>query len=248
MSGAPRFMITSAAIDAGRARVTGKELHHLRDVMRLAAGSAIVLVAEDGRAYAAHIERFEDGAAIAAITGIVAPHRPRARVILAAALIKGPRMDFMVEKAVELGATELWPLLTARAVVRSASAERLERWRRLADAAIKQSLGAAPMTIVAPLAVEAMTAIVPDEMLAILCAQDGEPLGRILRDRRPPGMLIACGPEGDFDDGERARMLAAGFVTAGLGPNRLRSETAAIAALSIVAGAQDENGDETRAR
>lgn len=241
MSGPPRFLIAPAAIDGDSARVTGKELHHLRDVMRLAPGASIVLMAEDGAAYAARLERFEDGAAIATLMGVVTPSRPRARMILAAAMIKGPRMDFLVEKAVELGATDLWPLITARTVVRSASAERLERWRRLADAAVKQSRGSAPMAIAPPLTAAAMTAIVPQETLAILCAQDGEPFARILRDRRPRSMLIACGPEGDFDDGERALMIAAGFVAAGLGPNRLRSETAALAALSIAAGAQDEN-------
>ena len=62
--------------------------------------------------------------------------RPRvestAELILAAAMIKGPRMDFIVEKAAELGATELWPVLSARGVVREAGGERLARWRRLA--------------------------------------------------------------------------------------------------------------------
>ncbi|MGA2409087.1 MAG: RsmE family RNA methyltransferase [Candidatus Binataceae bacterium] len=241
MSGPPRFMITPEAIDGDRARITGKELHHLRGVMRLAPGAEIVLMAADGTAYSARLDRFDGGAAIATIINAVTRGRPRARIILAAAIIKGPRMDIMVEKAVELGATDLWPLITARGVVRSSSADRLERWGRLAGAAIKQSRTAVPMVIAPPLTVAAMAAIVPIETVAILCAQDGEPLARILRERQPRSMVIACGPEGDFDDGERACMAAAGFAAASLGPNRLRSETAAIAALSIAAGALDES-------
>ena len=96
------------------------------------------------------------------------------------------------------------------------------------------------MMIAAPMTVAAMTAIVPAGALAILCAQGGAPLGRIVRERHAPAILVACGPEGDFDDAERARMAAHGFVEAGLGPNRLRSETAALAALSIVAGSLAE--------
>jgi 16S rRNA (uracil1498-N3)-methyltransferase len=149
-------------------------------------------------------------------------------------------MDFLVEKACELGATELWLLITARSVLHSPSIDRRERWQRLADAASKQSLSAAPMRIIEPLTVAAMTSIVPADWLAILCAQGGEPLARIVRERRPSTILIACGPEGDFDEAERTQMLTAGFVAAGLGPNRLRSETAAMTALSIAAGAMDE--------
>jgi RsmE family RNA methyltransferase len=72
--------------------------------------------------------------------------------------------------------------------------------------------------------------------LALICAQGGEPLGEVIRPVHPRAILIAVGPEGDFDDSERAKAANAGFVAAGLGPNRLRSETAALAAVSIAAG------------
>jgi 16S rRNA (uracil1498-N3)-methyltransferase len=239
MSRPPRFIVASGAIENGVARVTGKDLHHLRDVRRLAPGAVLELIDEAGSTYTGRIKRFELDAAVVALDGSLMPKLPDARIILAAAIIKGPRMDFLVEKAVELGATELWPLITTRGVV-SPSTDRRERWLRLADAAAKQSLTTAPMQIFEPLTIAAMAAIVPPDSLAILCAQGGEPLARIVRERRPQTILMACGPEGDFDDAERAQILAAGFVAAGLGLNRLRSETAALAALSIAAGALDE--------
>jgi 16S rRNA (uracil1498-N3)-methyltransferase len=200
-------------------------------------GAPIELVDASGTAYTGRIVRFEQEAAIAMIEGRAAAVPKAARIILAAGIIKGARMDFLVEKAVELGADELWPLETARGLVHGPSAERRERWARLAEAAGKQSLSFGSMTIRAPLTVAAMTAIVPASTLAILCAQGNAPLGRIVRERHSPAILIACGPEGDFDDAESARMAAAGFVSAGLGPNRLRSETASLAALSILADA-----------
>jgi 16S rRNA (uracil1498-N3)-methyltransferase len=236
----PRFIISTASIVGGLARVTGSELHHLRDVRRLGLGAALELLDEAGMAYTGHIERFEPDAAVVALDGSPTPAQPSTRIILAPAIIKGPRMDFLVEKAVELGASELWPLLTARGVVRSLTPDRRDRWRRLADAATKQSLTDSPTRIAEPLTVSAMAAIVPPASLAILCAQGGDSFARIVRDRRPQTILMACGPEGDFDTTERAQMIAAGFVVTGLGPHRLRSETAALAALSIVAGALDE--------
>jgi 16S rRNA (uracil1498-N3)-methyltransferase len=194
------------------------------------------MVDTSGIIYAGRVARFEPQAAIITIESAMAAISNLPRIILAAAIIKGPRMDFMVEKAVELGATELWPLETARGVVRGPSEDRRERWVRLAEAAAKQSFGSGPMKIAAPLTVAAMTAIVPAGALAVLCTQGGAPLGRIVREPYAPALVIACGPEGDFDDAEKTQMINAGFIAGGLGPNRLRSETAALAALSIVAG------------
>ncbi len=150
-------------------------------------------------------------------------------------------MDFVVEKAAELGATMLWPLECARAVVRDPGEERLARWRRLA---LRRHQA------------EPDAAADGDSAAAFGCrggprSAKRDPRGRLHRRRRaarrrsfaatrPRAMLIACGPEGDFDPAEYAAMEAAGFVAAGLGPNRLRSETAALAALSVAAGALDE--------
>ena len=67
-------------------------------------------------------------------------------------------------------------------------------------------------------------------------------LGMVLREARRRALLLLCGPEGDFTDEEMASVRAAGFLPAGLGTRRLRSETAALAALSIAAGTLDEFG------
>jgi 16S rRNA (uracil1498-N3)-methyltransferase len=65
-------------------------------------------------------------------------------------------------------------------------------------------------------------------------------MASVIRRERPPAVMIACGPEGDFDGAEIAAAAEAGFAAVGLGRNRLRSETAAIAAVSIAAGILDE--------
>ncbi|MGA8058846.1 MAG: RsmE family RNA methyltransferase, partial [Candidatus Binataceae bacterium] len=147
-----RFAISSAAVDGAVALVGGAELHHMRDVMRLMPGAEVALFDERGAEYAGTIRSFQ---ARHAVIEIAAATRARAEatagLILAAAVIKGPRMDFLVEKAAELGAAELWPVLCTRGVVREVGGERLARWRRLAMAAAKQSLAPRAMLMQEPL-------------------------------------------------------------------------------------------------
>jgi 16S rRNA (uracil1498-N3)-methyltransferase len=98
------------------------------------------------------------------------------------------------------------------------------------------------MAIGDPLDVNTMAANVHSAALAVTCVPGAEPLGAVLRrtadslKARPAIVIIAVGPEGDFTADELAAMRKAGFVAAGLGGNRLRSETAALAALSITTG------------
>jgi 16S rRNA (uracil1498-N3)-methyltransferase len=236
----PRFALEPGALNGGSAHIGGAELHHMRDVMRLGPGGVVRLLAGDGTEFSGRIAHFESDHAVIEITGRLESEATRATIILAAAIIKGPRMDFMVEKAAELGASSFWPLECVRAVVREPGHERIARWRRLALAAAKQSLAPHAMGIRPPVTVAEAAREVPKETFAVFCAEGADPLAALVRRTRPRATLIACGPEGDFDAAEYAAMHAAGFVAAGLGPNRLRSETAALAALSLVAGALDE--------
>jgi 16S rRNA (uracil1498-N3)-methyltransferase len=241
-----RFALRHPIID-GTAIIDGAELHHLRDVMRLREGAAIALLAADHVQHLARIEKFEDSRAILRIEK-TAPAVETQPLILATAIIKGPRMDFLVEKAAELGVTELWPMLCARGVVRAPGAERISRWRRLAIAAAKQSLAPAlelrdPIQfadLIRSIAKATLASGAPDAVLKIVCTMEAEPIASVFRRIRPRGVIIACGPEGDFTDSELALAKRAGFAAAGLGNNRLRSETAAIAAVSVAAALLDE--------
>ncbi len=234
----PRFSIPRAPDAAHLALVEGAEFHHMRTVLRLALDARVSLLDPAGVEHQGTIERYERGRAVIRVESS-SPQPPSpapTRIILAAAIVKGPRMDFVVEKAAELGASELWPIVSARGLVRSPGADRLARWGRLGLAAAKQSHSPAAMRIRSPIGFDDMVGAVPPRTLAVICAQGAEPLAAVIRRLRPRAILIAVGPEGDFDDDERAKAANAGFVAARLGPNRLRSETAAIAAVSIAAG------------
>jgi 16S rRNA (uracil1498-N3)-methyltransferase len=236
-----RFAISSVAVDGAVARVDGAELHHMRDVMRLAPGTAIALFDERGAEYAGTIRSYEARHALVEIAAAASPRaESTAGLILAAAVIKGPRMDFLVEKAAELGAAELWPVLCAHGVIREVGGERLARWRRLAIAAAKQSLAPRAIEIAAPLGLGDLIRRPDRGRLCVVLSPGAPALGAVLRAARRRSILLLCGPEGGFTEDELAAVRAAGFVAAGLGGRRLRSETAAFAALSIAAGTLNE--------
>ena len=230
----PRFVIATAVDASGLAQVEGAELHHMRDVLRLAPGSAVSILDAAGCEHLGTLVRFDRDRATIQVESSRAP-RVSPRIILATAIVKGPRMDFVVEKAAELGAAELWPMVSAHSIVRAPGTERILRWRRLALAAAKQSHSERPMEVLAPMNFADLIRALPKDTLAVICAPNSEPLGDAIRRLKPRTILIAVGPEGGFDASERAGASRAGFVAAGLGANRLRSETAALAAVSIAA-------------
>lgn len=243
-----RFSIARAPDASGVAHVEGGELRHMRSVLRLAAGARVALLDPAGVEHRGAIECYERDRAVIRIESSSASIA-RPQIILAAAIIKGPRMDFIVEKAAELSASELWPLVCARGLVRSPGAERVSRWRRLTVAAAKQSHSGRAMEVREPIGIDDLIRELPSGTLAVVCAQGGAALAEVIRRTGRRGILMAVGPEGDFDDNELAKLANAGFVAAGLGPNRLRSETAAVAAVSIAAGLMyDEQGEDAETK
>lgn len=242
MNRPPRFILDAPPNPDGSAVVSGTEMHHMRDVMRLGPDAEVTVLAPDGSEYVARIARFEKDAALLTVSSRkVARALPGGPdLIAAAAVVKGPRMDFLVEKAAELGVTELWPVMCARGVVRAPGEERLARWRRLAAAATKQSLSPTRMQVRNPVSFADLVESVPEDTLAVICTPRGAALAPVVRHSTARRVLVATGPEGDFDPTELELARDGGFIEARLGATRLRSETAMLAALAIVAGALDE--------
>jgi 16S rRNA (uracil1498-N3)-methyltransferase len=151
---------------------------------------------------------------------------------LALALITPQRFDWAVEKAAELGAGALWPLVCDRVkpgLVRAAGA-RAGRWQKLADEARKQCGRPEPLPVNPPLALAELL-IQPGP--GFFMTPGGDDLTGSGLVPPPLGALVAVGPEGGFSPREEAAFLAAGFSPWSLGPLTLRTETAALAALSL---------------
>ena len=165
---------------------------------------------------------------------------PPARVTLFQCIAKPARMDWLLEKAVELGVSRISPILSARVVARVRPGETPDRWRRILDAALCQC-GGGWATELAPAvdwsgALAAMSALGGPVFVGSL-APGAQPVGDALLARRealrsgPVGWLV--GPEGDFAPEELASALALpNAVPVTLGPNVLRVETAALCGVS----------------
>jgi 16S rRNA (uracil1498-N3)-methyltransferase len=223
-----RLFVPSAQAAEGRVRITGAELRHLR-TLRLARGDTLLVFDELGHEHAVRLERLGGRVADAAITGTRQPARESALALrLAPALLKGAKMDFVIEKATELGVQAITPVRSRHVIARRPSHE---RWRRIALAAAKQSGRTQVPRVEEPVALEALLAA-PRPGLGVL-VWEGEAAGLADLPGAAAAVTLVVGPEGGFAAAEVERARAHGFVTLGLGPRILRAETAAIVATAL---------------
>lgn len=208
----------------------GPEAHRLLHVLRLGPGDRV---------------RVFDGQGHEALAEIVAVHKNRLRlrllapeardaeppvpIVLYVALLKGDKLADVVRAGTELGASAFVPLITARSVPKSLGPQKLERLRRIAREAAKQS-GRARVPEVSPPMPLAEVPAVEAGLLAHPMAS--KRVGEVLDPTRP--LALATGPEGGFTDAEVAGLVERGFVPVYLGPRILRAETAPLALLALV--------------
>jgi len=202
-------------------------LHHLRDVLRLRAGEPLELV--DGRGGLAHALLAGDRARVQRREP---PEPAGARPVrLAVAVPRLPPLEWLVEKACELGVAELFPLLT-RHGERGVSDSRLPRLQRLADEALLQCRRLHRLRVHAPAALPELLALprAGSLWLAAPPAHGAGPPPRV----GEGGVLACVGPEGGFSDDEQRLLLGAGALPVSVGRTILRVETAALA-LAVLA-------------
>ena len=274
---APRFWCGSGGLPAGGAPegelwLDPAEAGHAK-TLRLRPGGEVELCDGRGGVQAALV--LETGRGRALVRGRGPVERtpwtgPRFRVAAALGSLQGGRAEFLVEKAAELGAEVVLPLLTSRSD--DVRAGRVERLRRVALSASKQSLRLHHLKVAEPATVAEVTGMIWGESqsgveratspspLALLAAQGAPPLGTYMEVLRPlsrdvPGrsvpVYLLVGPEGDFTDDEVAHFAEAGALPVGLGLLRLRVETAALALLGgcqahcdwVGGGVGDGDGD-----
>lgn len=220
-----------------------EESHHLQSVLRGAEGRAWCLV--DGLGHRYEAKPASGGGKLVALEITSVARDPREddgpRLTLACAVVKGKHFDLVVEKAVELGAARLLPLVTARGVIEPGEGRRA-RWESLMRAALKQSGRSRLPELADPLDVAAAVAACAADTLYVGGAPDERPL--LGGTPGGPagatgGRALFIGPEGGWTPDEAARLVAAGARPLDLGPFTLRTETAAIvglAALRALAG------------
>ena len=231
---------------SGRVQLTPAQARHLGTVLRLKPGEEIEVFDGKGARYRAWLLDAE--AAVLRLAEPLPEGPLRAvDVVLVQALAKGEKMDLVIQKATELGAARIVPLSSERAVVRldaGRGSARAERWRRVAQEAARQCGRADLPRVDEPVGWDGVLAILRDEPgrrgLLLDPEETALRLGPAARGARR--VLIAVGPEGGFSPEERALAQAGGMTAVGLGPLVLRTETAGLAALSVVLHVHGELG------
>jgi len=226
--------------------VTGSAANHLSRVLRLKPGDVVILFHDDGHDYTARIDRPAAGG----LNISVGESRPAntesaLRVILMQGICRGQKMDLVVQKATELGVSAILPLSCERSVVRIAgerAARRREHWFGVATGAAEQCGRALVPQIYPPLSFPAAVAELPADSTRLLLDPDSPTSLGVTRPDANAIVLMA-GPEGGLTQAERQAAHDAAFTGVRLGPRILRTETAPLAALSVVQFLYGDLGD-----
>ena len=230
-----RFRAPTDELRSGRVRLRGAELRHLRDVLRLGAGARVALFDGEGGSFLAEVASIGRAAAELDVLGAIErPAESALSLALAVAIAKGAKLDWVVEKATELGASRFLPFTSERTIPEPRDfGERVRRWRRIARAAVAQCGRTLCPEIrdVTSFADVLLLGAEYDRRI-LFWEERGSPLARA-SDRGVRSVLVVTGPEGGFAPEEAARAEAAGFTLAALGPRILRAETAAVAAVTL---------------
>jgi 16S rRNA (uracil1498-N3)-methyltransferase len=227
-----------AALEPGTfVELSGSAAGHLTRVLRLRAGAALTLFNGRGGEYSASIERVRRSEVTLAVGAHQAIERESPFALtLAQGVSRGERMDLVVQKATELGVSRLVPVVTERSVVRldeEQSDRKSSHWRAIAIAACEQCGRNHLPEVALPAQLREFLGQPPGESVRLLLSPAAT---RRIEDvpRPASGVTVLIGPEGGLSDEEQAAAQTAGFTAVNLGPRVLRTETAAIAALTLL--------------
>jgi 16S rRNA (uracil1498-N3)-methyltransferase len=228
-----------APVAAGkRLVIEGTAANHVTRVLRLRSGDELTVFDGSGGEFGARIEEFRKDAVVVSVD----EHRALDResplsLTLAQGISRGERMDWIIQKATELGATRIVPVFTQRSVVRlddKQAQRKLQHWRAITVAACEQCGRNRLPDLATPIEFfDVLPASFAPHTTRLLLSPHAELRIDDLGDIQG-GACVLIGPEGGLDEVEQEAAIAAGFKAVRMGPRVLRTETAAIAALTIL--------------
>ena len=227
------FFVSTSQIADGYAVITGQDVNHIRNVLRMKAGEKIGVRDGISRNYICELETMEPEFVRAKILSEETDSSELpARLYLFQGLPKGDKMELIIQKAVELGACEIIPVATRRSVVKldkKKEENKVRRWNAIAESAAKQS-GRMQIPEAFSYSEKFDINLIPYEL------EEGMEKTREILGRIKPGMQVGIyiGPEGGFDREEVEAAVKKGIHPITLGRRILRTETAGMAALSIL--------------
>jgi len=236
------FYVEPEAVSVDTARITGGDVNHIKNVLRMHPGEEIMILDGSGMEYRCEIETISDEVLARVLEAKKTEAELSVRLLLFQGLPKKDKMELIIQKAVELGVSEIIPVLTKRTVVKledkKKEQKKLERWQAIAEAAAKQSgRGIIPKVCEAVKFTEAVKqaetldeALIPYELAEGM--DEARERIRGLHDKKTIGIFI--GPEGGFEEEEIALAANAGIHPITLGKRILRTETAGLCILSVI--------------
>jgi 16S rRNA (uracil1498-N3)-methyltransferase len=241
-----RFYVPQPWIENGMLKVEGDEVKHIRKVLRLKTGDGIVVFDGLGKELEGTIVEEGLSSVVIRIQNIFSSERDSPlEVTLAQSLLKGEKMDYLIQKATELGVKEIIPFLSSRSVPfleKSRRPKRHHRWEKIAVEASKQcGRGVVPKIESLQDYSDMLQMASTEDLCLIPWEREGIKLKEVLeRSKEKRKIFFIIGPEGGFNQSEVDEAKKAGFTPVTLGRRILRAETASLCLLSIL---QYERGD-----
>lgn len=238
-----RFFVPSEQVEEGFVRILGSDVNHIRNVLRLKAKDKIEVFDGQSRVFEAQILKEEkDSILCKVIKHKKESAEPALSVTLAQSLPKGKKFDLIIQKATELGAAKIIPVLSERSIPKFKELEeerrehKLSHWQKIAKEAAEQSGRNMVCKISAAMSFSQVLKLKKQYDLALIPYEGEEKitLRSILSTQRPNNLLVIIGPEGGFSKEEIQEAEQAGFYAVKLSKRILRCETAAIAALANI--------------
>jgi 16S rRNA (uracil1498-N3)-methyltransferase len=237
-----RFYVPADQIKGDQVTITGSDVNHIKNVLRLKIGDKIEVFDGSQKSYLVEIRAVPAGRQ-EFIRGIILSEirkntEPGIKVTLAQCLLKGKKMDFVIQKAVELGVGQIIPVVSERSVpdIKEKEDKKLSHWQAIAKEAAEQCGRTLVPEIPALLSFEELLKLGKNYELALIPweLETKSSLKEVLTTYRPNHLLIVVGPEGGFSNEEAGSAKQAGFVAVSLGKRILRAETAAISTLANI--------------
>jgi 16S rRNA (uracil1498-N3)-methyltransferase len=233
-----RFYLPPLECQGPTLNLSGAEAHHAIAVLRVKPGETVVILDGAGREFLCEVRAMDRKTVTMAVGETHSSPAPSSRVTLVQAVPKGKLFETIIQKATELGAFRIIPLLSERVTTHldnEAVNHKAEKWRHVAVEAIKQCGQRWLPQVDAPISLPALLARREKFDLSLVGSLRND--ARHPREyfkKKPDTVRLWIGPEGDFTDAELAAIRDAGGLPISLGPLVLRSDTAALYALSVV--------------
>lgn len=242
-----QFFVSISEVNNGLARVTGDDYHHLKDVVRLKPGDTVRISVDNGENYLGKIKEFTEDAAVIELSEKADDTELKGSITLFQGMPKSDKLEFIIEKAVELGCTEVVPVMMEYSIVKldeKKAESKVIRWQKIAETAAKQSKRSIVPHISMPMKYKDAIEYAKGNTLNLVPYENETgPKGtlEIMEKIKPEDSVgIFIGPEGGFSEKEIKEAVDAGMKTVSLGRRILRTETAALTALSLVMMSKEE--------